>query len=234
LKLYLVVSIDLLELCQDVGIYDDVNGRMRQIFRWQRKWQRRLQILLAIAILTIALSESIDWIACHVNVTTDRQRGMTCGVLVLGYPSSPDDSPHPVQVVRVAAGVRAYQGHNCDRMVFSGGAVQNQIVEAKTMARLARVAGVSSDAIVLEDRARNTWENIKFSTPTLAKFDRIAIASNSLHAQRGRRYLCKQRPDLCDRTFVAAEYRPFDRFWWKMAATVHELFAWGRDLLLFG
>lgn len=203
---------------------------MRLISMWKRKWQRLLRLTLAILALTIVCSELVDWIAC--NVATNPPLGKSCGVLVLGYPSHSDGTPNPVQKVRVATGVQAYRTHNCDRLVFSGAAVKNQIVEAQTMAQLARRSGVQSEKIVLETQARTTWENIKFSIPTLATSDRILIASDSLHAHRGRRYLCKQRPDLCARTFVMVEYRPFD-WWWKIGSACYELFAWGRDAIVF-
>jgi uncharacterized SAM-binding protein YcdF (DUF218 family) len=209
---------------------------MRQIFKWNRKWQRLLPISLALTISILIAGESADWIAC--NVATNPPLGKSCVVLVLGYPSHSDGTADRVQKMRVAAGVGAYRHYNCDRLVFSGAAVKNQIVEAQTMAQLARGSGVPSAKIGLETQARNTWENIKFSIPTLAKSDRILIASDSLHAQRGRRYLCKQRADLCNRTFVSVEYQPFDALsserlyqrWWKTASAGYELFAWGRDL----
>jgi uncharacterized SAM-binding protein YcdF (DUF218 family) len=204
---------------------------MRHILKWQRKWQRWLRLALVLMILTIGCSELADWVAC--NVATNPSKGKSCGVLVLGSPSHSDGTTNPVQEVRVAAGVRAHRDSKCDRIVFSGAAVKNQIVEAQTMAQLARGLGVKPDAIVLETHAQNTWENIKFSIPSLEKYHRILIASDSLHAQRGRRYLCKQRPNLCERTFVAVEYRPFERWWWKIASGCHELFAWGRDLIMF-
>jgi uncharacterized SAM-binding protein YcdF (DUF218 family) len=204
---------------------------MRHILKWQRKWKRWLRLALVLIILTIGCSELADWVAC--NVATNPSKGKSCGVLVLGYPSHSDGTANPVQEVRVAAGVRAHRDSKCDRIVFSGAAVKNQIVEAQTMAQLARGLGVQPDAIVLETQAQNTWENIKFSIPSLEKYHRILIASDSLHAQRGRRYLCKQHPNLCERTFVAVKYRPFERWWWKIASSCHELFAWGRDLIMF-
>jgi uncharacterized SAM-binding protein YcdF (DUF218 family) len=200
---------------------------MRHLSKWQGKRKRWLRLPLALLVSLLACSELADWIAC--NVATNPPLGKSCVVLVLGYPSHSDGTPDRVQEMRVATGVSAYRHYHCDRLVFSGAAVKNHIVEAQTMAQLARGSGVQSDEIVLETQARTTWENIKFSIPTLAKSERILIASDSLHAQRGRRYLCKQRPDLCDRTFVRAEYRPFDRSW-KIASAGYELFAWGRDL----
>jgi vancomycin permeability regulator SanA len=204
---------------------------MRHIFKWNRKWQKLLRLCILLPILTIACSELADWIAC--NVATHPPNGKSCVVLVLGYPSHSDGTPDRVQQVRVATGVQAYRHYNCDRLVFSGAAVKNQIVEAQTMAQLARGSGIQSDRISLETQARTTWENIKFSIPSLAKSDRILMASDSLHAQRGRRYLCKQRPDLCARTFVAVEYRPFERSGWKIVSACYELFAWGRDSIVF-
>ena len=201
--------------------------RMRQIVKWQR-W---LCPALVLTISTIGCSELTDWVAC--NVAKNPSLGKSCGVLVLGYPSHSNGTASPVQEMRVASGVRAYRDSKCDRIVFSGAAVKNQIVEAQTMAQLARGLGVSPDAIVLETHAQNTWENIKFATPLVAKYNRILITSSSLHAHRGRRYLCKQSPDLCERTFVAVRYQPFERWWWKIAAGCHELFAWVRDLILF-
>jgi uncharacterized SAM-binding protein YcdF (DUF218 family) len=201
------------------------------ILKSNRKRQQFLLISLSPLILIIAVSELADWVAC--NVATSPPAAGSCGVLVLGYPSESNGSPNDVQKMRVATGVRAYQAHNCDRIVFSGAAVKNQIVEAKAMAQLAYGLGIQSSQIELETHARNTWENIKFSIPSLEKYDRILITSDSLHAQRGRRYLCKQRPNLCGRAIVSVRYQLFDRWWWKIGSGCYELFAWGRDLLMF-
>jgi uncharacterized SAM-binding protein YcdF (DUF218 family) len=195
------------------------------------QWQQLLRLALVILILMIVCSESFDWFAS--TIAANPPRGKTCIVLVLGYPSKSDGTPDPVQELRVAAGVQAYRHNSCSQIVFSGAAVKNQIVEAETMAKLASRSGMQSNRILMETQARNTWENIKRSMPFLEKYDSILIASDSLHAQRGRRYLCKQRPDLCDQAFVTAEYRPLDHWWWKIATALNELFSWGRDVLLF-
>jgi uncharacterized SAM-binding protein YcdF (DUF218 family) len=195
------------------------------------QWQQLLRLALMLLILMIVCSELSDWVASA--IAANPPKGKTCIVLVLGYPSKSDGTPDPVQELRVANGVRAYRHDRCSQLVFSGSAVKNQMVEAEMMAKLASSDGVPSSRILMETQAQNTWENIKFSMPFLEKYDSIIIASDSLHAQRGRRYLCKQRPDLCGHTFVAAEYRPFDRWWWKVATTLNELFSWVRDILFF-
>lgn len=202
-----------------------------KIFKSNRKYKRFLLISLSLLVLTVTGSELADWVAC--NVATSPPDARSCGVLVLGYPAESDGSPNDVQKMRVATGVKAYHAYNCDRIVFSGAAVKNKIVEAKVMAQLAQGMGIKSTQIEVETQARNTWENIKFSIHLLEKYDRILIASDPLHAWRGRRYWCKQRADLCERTIVTVRYQLFDRLGWKICSGYYELFAWGRDLVMF-
>lgn len=200
---------------------------MRRIF----KYQKLLRLTLVLMLLMIGGSESADWMAAE--IAAHPPAGRSCAVLVLGYPSQSDGSPDPVQIQRVSAGMQADRSHHCEKMILSGGAVKNHIVEAQTMAQLASKLGMPSSKLLLETKARNTWENIKFSLAQLEKYDQILIVSDNLHAQRGRRYLCKQRSDLCDRTFVTVEYRPFDRWWRKIPLALYELFAGLRDSILF-
>ena len=83
--------------------------------------------------------------------------------------------------------------------------------------------------IVRERNATSTWENVAFSLPHLADRDAIFVASEGLHARRGVRYLCRQRPDLCARTRPIADYAPLERPWWKAGAALYELWSWLRD-----
>ena len=156
-----------------------------------------------------------------------------CAVLVLGYPSRADGSPDPTQRARITAGVDAYRRNRCERIVISGGAAHNASIEAEVMARLASEQGVPAAAIVLESRAQNTWQNVAYSLPFLDGFEHLFVASDTLHAYRGRRYLCRQRPALCDRVAVAPAYEPFARPLWKIGAVLYELHAWIRDRLVY-
>jgi vancomycin permeability regulator SanA len=156
--------------------------------------------------------------------------GARCAVLVLGYPSRADGSPHPVQESRVAAGVAALREFSCDRLVVSGGAAHNAAVEADAMAAIARLLGVGDGQLVLERAARNTWENVALSLPLVAGDDALYVASEALHARRGVRYVCRQQPDRCARTQSVADAIPFGRgLWWKPGAVLYEAWTWLRD-----
>jgi vancomycin permeability regulator SanA len=196
-----------------------------------RATRRLLSGLTAALVAAVGLVETAHW-AAQGNRGADSDTG-TCAVLVLGYPSEPDGSVHPVQRLRVAAGVEAYRTHACSRIVLSGGAVQTGHVEAETMARIARELAVPASDLVLEDQARSTWENVGCGLRRLGGFDRIFVASDSLHARRGVRYLCRQAPDLCARTFAAGGYESFALLWWKLPAALYELRARVRDRVFY-
>jgi hypothetical protein len=59
----------------------------------------------------------------------------------------------------------------------------------------------------LDRTSTSTWENIQNAIPLVEGADTIKIVSNSLHAEKGRAYLWKLRPDLGQRLARGADYR---------------------------
>lgn len=142
-------------------------------------------------------------------------------VLVLGCPSRPDGSLHPLQRWRTEIAVRTAPGA---RLVFSGYAGDRDRSEAAVMADHARDdLGVPGDRIVLETAARNTWENVELTLGELQWGGRVAVASSPLHALRARRYLLQQRPDLARRLVPAADYRFGERWRWKALTLLYDV-----------
>ena len=80
-------------------------------------------------------------------------------VVVLGSPADSDGNPTPRELARVAQGVREYERGVAPRMIFSGGAVRNQFVEAQVMAHAAEARGIPASTIFLEPEARDTIGN---------------------------------------------------------------------------
>jgi uncharacterized SAM-binding protein YcdF (DUF218 family) len=195
------------------------------------KWKWLLRGIVFALVFSIASAELICWLGF--SLAPNLPKLGSCAVLVLGYPSNTNGTPNSVQKLRVEFGVKVYRQYNCDRLIFSGSAVANKIVEAETMSKLAVTLGVEPNQIAQEKQATNTWENIKYAIPLLEKYKRIFIASDTIHPYRGKRYLCKQRPDICNRTFVVVSYKPFSLLLWKVAALLHELFAWIRDFIFY-
>ncbi|MHA3023042.1 YdcF family protein [Mycobacterium sp. BMJ-28] len=95
------------------------------------------------------------------------------------------------------------------RFIFSGGAVRTPESEAAMMAAYAvRRLGVPAANVVLEDRSRNTVQNVLNSIPLMAQSPAIKIASNTFHARRARQILHEESPQLAQRLRPARDYRP--------------------------
>ncbi len=81
-------------------------------------------------------------------------------ILVLGAPCRPNGAPSPEQRERVLEAVRDWRAGQAPYLLLSGAAAHNRWVEADSMARIARAAGVPADAILEDRQARNTVENV--------------------------------------------------------------------------
>lgn len=107
---------------------------------------------------------------------------------------------------RVRAGLRSRDPRLDSRMVFCGGAVGGPTAEAVLMADYASARGYSGP-LALDTVSRTTWENVENAIALIGDADRIKIVSNSLHAEKARRYLAVMRPDLACRLVRGADYR---------------------------
>ncbi len=85
----------------------------------------------------------------------------------------------------------------------------------------ARLSGAPCE-IVLETRARSTAENIELSLPLLQATGAIMIASDPLHAARGRGHLVAARPDLVPRLHAAQDFRLVEHPLLKLGTAVGE------------
>jgi len=115
-----------------------------------------------------------------------------------------------------------------------GCAIGSQFVQAEVMASIALELGVPRQQIVLEGESRNTWENIGCALPALQPVERLFIVSDSLHSHRGKQYLCRQSPELCEITSAMGGYEAFSLLIWKVPALYHEIKAWWRDYFVYG
>lgn len=87
--------------------------------------------------------------------------------------------------------------------------------------RLAGLAPVGTE-VVIEPRARSTWENVEYSLEALGGAERIAIASDFFHARRARDHLRELNVDLAGR--VVPAHRQWPRGIWMDAAGALDAF----------
>jgi hypothetical protein len=120
--------------------------------------------------------------AAHSN---DELRSFDTVLIVLGDEPLDDATPTADMVARVERAVAFQKGHAAALLVFTGGPTAGTSTEARMMANLAIARGVPADAIRLEEHARSTGENARFTAELVRHVDpkRILIVSKDDHLQ---------------------------------------------------
>jgi uncharacterized SAM-binding protein YcdF (DUF218 family) len=138
-----------------------------------------LSIVLATAIACVAIMYfSIPM--------SDTQQGQFDVLLVLGNPAKSDGSIGPIAQSRVLEAIRQYRAGVAPRLLMTGGAVQNQFVEAQVMMQFARSQGVPASAVFAEGKARNTVQNAYYSYQIMQAHDwtSVLVVSSPTHLRR--------------------------------------------------
>lgn len=114
-------------------------------------------------------------------------------VIVLGSGLQGDRVP-PLLASRLQRGLKALGQNEQAKLVVSGGKGDDEhLAEGEAMARWVRERGVADDKLIVENRSRNTNENLAFSYSLiladaqargLDHHPRIAVVSNSYHVLR--------------------------------------------------
>lgn len=92
-------------------------------------------------------------------------RGVHDAIVVLGADFLSDGSPSPALRRRARHGARLYLEGKAPRLILTGGSRRGRdpIREAEAMAKIAGELGVPREAVVLERRARSTFENARLT-----------------------------------------------------------------------
>jgi len=150
--------------------------------------------------------ETVHWRASRRRLGVQTVRGSREVVVVLGYKNRGEQA-NLINRHRLRMGLRSQNLERASRLVLSGGSVGGRVPEAELLARYARdVLGYGGE-LITETQSRTTWENIRNVIPLIEDADQIKIVSNELHAERGRAYLWRLRPDLAERLVRSEEYR---------------------------
>jgi len=106
--------------------------------------------------------------------------------IVLGARVAPDGSPTRSLRRRAEAAAALYHEGRVDRIVASGGIVGHPPAESEAIGQILAGAGVPSTRIIIEDRSRNTLENIVFSRDLLPPGTPVVLVSDAWHLPRAR------------------------------------------------
>jgi uncharacterized SAM-binding protein YcdF (DUF218 family) len=144
--------------------------------------RKPLAILLAVLVITVAATV-IDYRAIPNHNTNLTHFD---AIIVLGTPANLDGTPSPEQRERTLEGVREFKAGVAPHLILSGGPAHNQFVEAHVMAALALAQGVPPAAVIEEDQAQNTIQNIFYSQRIMAshQWTSAEVVSSPSHLPR--------------------------------------------------
>ena len=164
-------------------------------------------VIGGISASVLVFGELTHWRASWRRLGHTPNGNRTEAVVVLGYRNGGDRANY-INRYRVRAGIRSLHPDAHESvLVLCGGAVSGANTEADLMARYAREELGFTGPILLDRTSSSTWENIQNAIPLIEPAESIAIVSNSLHAEKGRTYLWKLRPDLAARLRRGEDYR---------------------------
>ena len=122
-------------------------------------------LVMIFALLAVAAA-ALRWLALAYVPPAQRLRPAAV-IVVLGHPANGDGSPSPAMVEQATLAAALYRAGLAPALLFTGGAVYNEHVEAQVMAALAVRLGVPAAAIAVETQARDTFENARHCRQTM-------------------------------------------------------------------
>ncbi|MBI3538248.1 MAG: YdcF family protein, partial [Chloroflexi bacterium] len=144
-----------------------------------RKW-------LGIFVLVIVISPLVGlYLQIDARGNIDQARSVDA-IIVLGSAVYPGGRPSPSLRARTLHAVELYRAGYAAHLILSGGIGANPPSEARVMFQIARDADVPADALVLEEAARSTEENLSNSQRVMQArgWTTALIVSDSFHLFR--------------------------------------------------
>ena len=101
--------------------------------------------------------------------------------LLLGCPAHDDGTMSSSQIKRCNLAIQMYEQNLYDTLIISGSNVKNEYIEAQVMHDY--IQNKINIPTILETKARNTFENFKFSKEIIQNQD-VLILTSQTHAKR--------------------------------------------------
>src|SRR3984957_4803430 len=174
---------------------------------------KKLLLTLAAALVVTIVATAIVYRAIPTHDTSATRFDT---IIVLGTPANPDGTPSPEQRERTLEGVREFKAGIAPTLILTGGPAHNQYIEAHVMATLAIAQGIPPSAVIEEDHAQNTIQNIFYSQRIMTEHGWTSAEVVSSPSHLPRTALILEHFPLLWRTHPAP-WPPQYTFWWRTA-----------------
>jgi len=170
-------------------------GRLRSIYDLARRRALQIVVPIAVALLLIFYTPLAWWIAEPLRFSSPPQAADAIVVFAGGVGESGQAGGGVPE--RVGKAIELYRAGYAPSIVFSSGYVFT-LREAESMKAIAVANGVPADAIVLEETAVNTYENVRNSSQIAQArgWSRVLLVSSPYHMLRATRTWHKVAPNI--------------------------------------
>lgn len=140
--------------------------------------------ILVIILILLILAHLVLWHYFPAPKRIDVTRCYDVGI-VLGSPTREDGCLSRMQKSRMDAAIALYKEGRIAHILISGGSVRNAYAEADVMGAYAQKFVPETD-IIVEDQARNTFENLKFAKAICDQkhWSSVIVITSCFHARR--------------------------------------------------
>ena len=169
--------------------------KLVEIYKVLRRRMVRIIFTLSIILLLVFYTPLIWFLASPLKIANSPQKA-DCIVVFAGGVGESGKAGQGYEE-RVQYAVELYKKGYAKKMIFSSGYMRI-FKEPLLMEALAVSLGVPKEAIILEDKARNTYENVKFTKKILDKnnWHDILLISSPYHMRRVRLIYDKVASDI--------------------------------------
>ncbi|MCR5206914.1 MAG: YdcF family protein [Eubacterium sp.] len=111
-------------------------------------------------------------------------------ILILGGPLN-GDKPSPLLFERIKTGAEYAEAHPGVKIVVSGGikGEKQKLSEAEIMKRSLLELGIGEERIILEEQAKTTLQNFKYTKELLGENAKAAFVTSKFHIWRSKRIM---------------------------------------------
>jgi len=168
---------------------------LRRVYRRTRTRGGQILIALAAAYLLIFHTNLVWWLARPLRVEAPPRPADAIVVFAGGVGESGQAGGGAQE--RLKRAIDLYRAGNAARLILSSGYVYS-FREAESMRAVAVAQGVPASAIVIEEHAANTYQNVKFVDAILQDHDwrTILLVSSPYHMRRALLVWKKMAPDV--------------------------------------
>lgn len=147
------------------------------------KKKKGIQIVLFTILFMVLSTFVLPYFGRDGNETNKKNYDV---IIVLGTPATNECHPSLMMQQRVSKGIELYKNGLASKIIFTGSSVANNCVEANVMYEYAVSKGVKDNAIFVEPKARNTYQNAFFSVEIMRQigFKSAAIVTSEFHKKR--------------------------------------------------